>query len=86
MNFLLNPVLTGKLSVIARGVMVILVLTTLIILHQLDATYNYYKGYKKSVSDHPQNVYNGPTTVNQGRRMGCFPLHIGHYGFGVCHD
>lgn len=34
----------------------------------------------------PQNIYNGPTTVVQGRKMGCFPLRVGHFGFGFCHD
>lgn len=34
----------------------------------------------------PQNIYNGPTVVNQGKKMGCFPIRIGSWGFGICHN
>ncbi len=50
------------------------------------ANTNYKRGYTQALTDHPQNVYNGPTTVIQGRKMGCFPFRIGHFGLGVCHD
>lgn len=51
------------------------------------ANKNYNKGYNQALIDHPQNIYNGPTVVNQqGRKMGCFPFKIGHFGFGVCHE
>ncbi len=83
---LLTPILTGNASLVARIALVILLISTIALLHQLDATYNYHKGYNKSLVDHPQNVYNGPTTVIQGRKMSCFPLHIGSIGVGVCHD
>lgn len=52
------------------------------------ANTNYKKGYNQALLDHPQNVYNGPTTVIQQApaKMGCFPFHIGHFGFGICHE
>lgn len=46
----------------------------------------YQRGYNQALIDHPQNNYYGPTTVVQGKKMTCFPLHIGNFGFGFCHE
>ncbi len=83
---LLTPILSGQFSTIARVVLGGLVIALIILLHQTDATYNYHKGFDKAIERFPQNVYNGPTTVIQGKKMTCFPVHIGHFGFGICHE
>lgn len=46
----------------------------------------YTSGYQQALKDHPQNIYNGPTTVIQGKQMSCFPIKLGRFGFGVCHE
>lgn len=46
----------------------------------------YHKGYSQALVDHPQNNYYGPTTVIQGKKMGCFPLKLGRWGLGICHE
>lgn len=84
----LTPILTGNASLIARIVMVLLIVVSIFMAHQLDANYNFSKGEKSWAKVHPQNIYNGPTTVDQRppKKMACFPLHIGSFGVGVCHD
>jgi hypothetical protein len=47
----------------------------------------YNQGYQKALTDHPQNVYNGPSVINQGRAMWAFPFKFGrHWALGICHD
>lgn len=48
----------------------------------------YRTGYSKALLDHPQNVYNAPTTVNQQRAdsvKGVF-LKIGRIGIGAFYE
>ncbi len=87
---LLTPIITGKWSILARIIGGCLIILTVFLIHQIDANFNYNKGYKKAYNqaliDHPQNNYYGPTTVIQGKKMTAFPFHMGHWGAFICHD
>lgn len=85
MNFL-TPILTGNASLIARILGVILLLVLLAVVYFSIAHANYNKGFNSALKEYPQNVYNGPTTVVQGKKMGCFPFHLGSIGIGICHQ
>lgn len=80
---LLTPILTGVMSKTVRIAIIVGFLAIGIFMFH---SYSYNQGFRRCLKDFPQNVYNGPTTVNQGKKMACFPLHIGHFGLGVCHD
>lgn len=43
--------------------------------------------YKKAIDSCPPQIQNnGPTTIVQAGRIRCFPLAIGKWGIGICHD
>ena len=47
----------------------------------------YKSGYSQALRDHPQNVYNGASTVIQTQPADVFGLKIGkHWGIGVVYE
>lgn len=82
----LTPILTGNASLIARILGIVLILVLLFVGYLGIYHHGYNAGFNKALKDYPQNVYNGPTTVVQGKKMSCFPIHLGNFGFGVCND
>lgn len=86
-GILSSPALKGAWSVLARIGMVILLVVLIWSLHQLDANNNQIIGASKWAKDHPQiTVASGGKLVMNIKKMTCFPLHLGSFGFGVCHE
>lgn len=49
----------------------------------------YQKGYNQALTDHPQQVYNAPATVNNNppKTSAIYGLKLGRsWGVGVCHE
>jgi hypothetical protein len=47
----------------------------------------YQRGFNVCLKDHPQNVYNGPSTINQVvcTTTSVYGLEFGGWGFGISH-
>lgn len=84
--WILNIVSHWSVKAIAIGLAISLATGGLFVGYKSIVNKAYNRGYQTALKDHPQNNYYGPTTVVQGKKMTCFPFHLGVWGFGVCHD
>lgn len=76
-------------SVKTIGIILVIVLVGggLYIWHANTATTNYTRGYKQALTDHPQNIFNAPSTINQ---QPCpaptvYGIDIGRWAIGLVH-
>lgn len=93
----MNPLLTSLLTWLAgAGVRFIevLVIAALIIggpflIYRHGLNQGYKNGYSQALTDHPQQIYTAPATVNNNppRTSAIYGLKLGRaWGIGVCHE
>lgn len=59
------------------------------LIYRTGANSGYKKGYSQALTDHPQQIYTAPATVNNNppRTSAIYGLKLGKaWGFGVCHE